>query len=42
MVEAFCALSIDKWERIRYETTKLLPSFEEYRRLIRNNHPGES
>lgn len=42
VVEAFCALSIDKWERIRYETTKLLPSFEEYRRLIRNNHPEES
>ena len=28
VVEAFCSLSLSKWEKIRYETTKLLPSFE--------------
>jgi putative nucleotidyltransferase with HDIG domain len=30
VVEAFCSLGPDKWEKIRYETTKLLPSFEEF------------
>lgn len=28
VVEAFCSMSLDKWEKIRFETTKLLPSFE--------------
>ncbi len=42
VVEAFCSLDIEKWERIRYETTQLLPSFEEYRRLIRNKQPSDS
>jgi len=40
VVDAFCALEIEKWERIRYETTKFLPSFEEYQRLIRNKNSG--
>lgn len=41
VVEAFCALDIDRWERIRFETTKLLPSFEDYHRLLarRNRQP---
>jgi putative nucleotidyltransferase with HDIG domain len=30
IVEAFCSVSLNKWEKIRYETTKLLPSFEEF------------
>ncbi len=34
VVEAFCALDIDHWERIRFETTRLLPSFEDYHRLM--------
>ncbi|MGB9907255.1 MAG: HD-GYP domain-containing protein [Candidatus Saccharicenans sp.] len=34
VVEAFCALELDRWERIRFETTRLLPSFEEYHRLV--------
>ncbi|MDI6697770.1 MAG: HD domain-containing protein [Candidatus Saccharicenans sp.] len=38
VVEAFCALDIDRWERIRFETTKLLPSFEDYHRLIANRN----
>jgi putative nucleotidyltransferase with HDIG domain len=40
VVEAFGTLDTEKWERIRYETTKLLPSFEEYHRLIRNKNTG--
>lgn len=28
VVDAFCSVSLDKWEKIRFETTKLLPSFE--------------
>lgn len=38
VVEAFCALEIERWERIRLETTNLLPSFEEYQRLITNKN----
>jgi putative nucleotidyltransferase with HDIG domain len=34
-VEAFCSLSIDKWERIRYETTSNIPNIEEFARLIK-------
>ena len=34
VVEAFCALEIDRWERIRFETTRLLPSFEDFHRLL--------
>ena len=28
VVEAFCSLSLEKWEKIRFETTKLMPHFE--------------
>jgi len=28
VVEAFCSVSLDNWEKIRYETTKLLPYME--------------
>ncbi|MGB9893057.1 MAG: HD-GYP domain-containing protein, partial [Candidatus Saccharicenans sp.] len=40
VVKAFCSLEIERWERIRYETTKLLPSFEEYQRLNKNRSHG--
>ena len=33
VTEAFCSLNLDKWERIRFETTKLLPCFEELRKV---------
>ncbi len=36
VVEAFCSLDIEKWERIRYETTRLIPFFEEYQPLLKN------
>lgn len=35
VVEAFCSVDIEQWEKIRYETTKLLPSFEEYQKVIK-------
>lgn len=28
VVEAFCAISLEKWEKIRFETTKLMPFIE--------------
>lgn len=28
VVEAFCSLELDKWEKIRFETTRLLPDYE--------------
>lgn len=34
VVKAFCSLELDRWERIRFETTRLLHSFEEYHRLV--------
>jgi putative nucleotidyltransferase with HDIG domain len=34
-VDAFNALRPEKWERIRFETTSLLPNFEEFAGLIR-------
>lgn len=30
VVKAFDSLALDKWEKIRYETTKLLPGFETF------------
>jgi putative nucleotidyltransferase with HDIG domain len=36
-VEAFCSLSIDKWERIRYETTSNIPNIEEFARLVKKS-----
>lgn len=27
VVDAFCSLSLDSWEKIRYETTQILPAF---------------
>jgi len=39
VVEAFCSIDIEKWERIRYETTKLLPAFEEYQPLLNKKKP---
>lgn len=42
VVEAFCALDLDRWERIRFETTKLLPSFEDYHQLMtRRSKPSQ-
>lgn len=35
VVDAYCSLRPDKWERIRFETTKLLPPFEELRIITR-------
>ncbi|MDD8019925.1 MAG: HD domain-containing protein [Acidobacteriota bacterium] len=37
VVEVFCSLEIEKWEKIRYETTRLLLSLEEYQPLLKNN-----
>ncbi len=33
VVDAFCSLDLDTWEKIRFETTHLLPSFDMYRKL---------
>jgi putative nucleotidyltransferase with HDIG domain len=33
-VEAFAAIDIDRWEKIRFETTSHLPSIEEFSRLV--------
>jgi HD-GYP domain-containing protein (c-di-GMP phosphodiesterase class II) len=35
VVEAFSSVPLDKWEKIRLETTKLFPSFEEMMELVR-------
>jgi putative nucleotidyltransferase with HDIG domain len=33
VVEAFCSLRLEKWERIRFETTKLLPAIEDFSKV---------
>jgi len=33
IVDAFCSLSMEKWERIRFQTTELMPHFEEMLQL---------
>jgi HD-GYP domain-containing protein (c-di-GMP phosphodiesterase class II) len=32
VVEAFCSIDLDTWEKIRYETTKILPPMEDMMR----------
>jgi putative nucleotidyltransferase with HDIG domain len=33
VVDAFCSMSLDNWEKIRYETTQILPAFLEMKRI---------
>lgn len=33
VVDLFCSLNLDKWEKIRFETTKFLPSFEVFQQM---------
>ena len=33
VVDAFCSLNLETWEKIRFETTRLLPSLDAYRKL---------
>jgi len=42
VVEAFCSIDLEHWEKIRYETTKLLTSFEDYQKMLksRENMPN--
>jgi putative nucleotidyltransferase with HDIG domain len=35
VVRAFCSVRLEDWERIRYETTKVLPSFETFSQLYK-------
>jgi putative nucleotidyltransferase with HDIG domain len=36
VVEAFCSLDLQKWEKIRFETTSHLPHMENYSELLKN------
>jgi len=33
IVDAFCSLRLEKWERVRFETTKILPAVEDFQKL---------
>jgi putative nucleotidyltransferase with HDIG domain len=33
VVEAFCSFPLEKWEKIRFETTKIMPFFEDMMRI---------
>lgn len=35
VVEAFLSVDLEHWEKVRYESTKLLPSFEDYQKMIK-------
>ena len=37
VVEAFCSIELDTWEKIRYETTRILPPMED---MMRASRPG--
>ena len=37
IVEAFCSIELDTWEKIRYETTKILPPMED---MVRASRPS--
>jgi len=34
VVDAFCSVGLEKWEKIRYETTKVLPNLESFSQLL--------
>ncbi len=34
VVDAFCSVGLEKWEKIRYETTKLIPNLESFSALL--------
>ena len=38
VVDAFCALNVEKWERIRLETTSFVPNIEEFSKLFNRAH----
>lgn len=42
VIDAFCSFSLEKWERIRFETTKILPSFEELRRINKKEEENKN
>jgi putative nucleotidyltransferase with HDIG domain len=34
VVDAFCSVKLEEWEKIRYETTKIMPALETYSKLL--------
>jgi cyclic di-GMP phosphodiesterase len=34
VVDAFCSVKLEEWEKIRYETTKIMPTMETYSKLL--------
>jgi len=34
VVDAFCSVGLKEWEKIRYETTKIMPALETYSKLL--------
>jgi putative nucleotidyltransferase with HDIG domain len=34
VVDAFCSIGLEEWEKIRYETTKLIPNLENFSALL--------
>jgi HD-GYP domain-containing protein (c-di-GMP phosphodiesterase class II) len=38
VVDAFCSVKLGEWERIRYETTKILPNLDSFSELL--NRPA--
>ena len=37
VVKAFCSVPLEKWEKIRFETTKIMPFFEDMMQINREN-----
>jgi len=34
VVDAFCSVGLEQWQKIRYETTKIMPAMETYSKLL--------
>ncbi|MBP1768653.1 MAG: hypothetical protein H6P98_2768, partial [Candidatus Aminicenantes bacterium] len=34
VVDAFCSVGLSEWEKIRYETTKILPNMASFSELM--------
>jgi putative nucleotidyltransferase with HDIG domain len=42
VVDAFCGLDLAVWEKIRFETTRILPPLDDYRALVPEKSPARN
>ncbi len=42
VVDAFCSVRLEEWEKIRYETTKIIPNMENFSALLNRSHKADT